>query len=303
MKRWPLIALPTSRWYAFLSGGLDSSAVVAEMAAASDGFKTFSIGFEEQSYSSSPMRDKRPSAMELNTSSKSSQRTRLQLWMILSRATMNRSQIPWQSPRWPSRGWHESTSRLSFRATEAMKRSEATPATPMIYGKTPCAAGFPVLASAASSDARCASGRRRSGCHAVLRGKSTLTNLSLNPPAAYANTLSLCRQPHPRRRLLHRDVTAAINGHRPEQRVMSAYGLGDDALRRMTATDVEMLLPDDFLTKVDCASMACALEVRPPLVDHEFLELTSLFPGVEKCAVMKRSGSSKNSASTACRVT
>ena len=59
---------------------------------------------------------------------------------------------------------------------------------------------------------------------------------------------------------------------------MSAYGLGDDALRRMTATDVEILLPDDFLTKVDRASMACGLEVRPPLVDHEFLELTARIP-------------------------
>jgi asparagine synthase (glutamine-hydrolysing) len=46
----------------------------------------------------------------------------------------------------------------------------------------------------------------------------------------------------------------------------------------MIAADIEMLLPDDFLTKVDRASMAVGLEVRPPLVDHEFLELTSRIP-------------------------
>jgi asparagine synthase (glutamine-hydrolysing) len=46
----------------------------------------------------------------------------------------------------------------------------------------------------------------------------------------------------------------------------------------MIAADIEILLPDDFLTKVDRASMAVGLEVRPPLVDHEFLELSARIP-------------------------
>jgi asparagine synthase (glutamine-hydrolysing) len=46
----------------------------------------------------------------------------------------------------------------------------------------------------------------------------------------------------------------------------------------MIASDIYMLLPDDFLTKVDRASMAVGLEVRPPLVDHEFLELCARIP-------------------------
>ena len=46
----------------------------------------------------------------------------------------------------------------------------------------------------------------------------------------------------------------------------------------MIAADVNTLLPDDFLVKVDRASMACGLEVRPPLVDHEFLELSAGMP-------------------------
>jgi asparagine synthase (glutamine-hydrolysing) len=46
----------------------------------------------------------------------------------------------------------------------------------------------------------------------------------------------------------------------------------------MMAADVGTLLPDDFLVKVDRASMAHGLEVRPPLLDHELLELAARIP-------------------------
>jgi asparagine synthase (glutamine-hydrolysing) len=46
----------------------------------------------------------------------------------------------------------------------------------------------------------------------------------------------------------------------------------------MLAADVATVLPDDFLVKVDRASMACGLEVRLPLLDHELLELAARIP-------------------------
>jgi asparagine synthase (glutamine-hydrolysing) len=46
----------------------------------------------------------------------------------------------------------------------------------------------------------------------------------------------------------------------------------------MIAADVGLVLPDDFLVKVDRASMAHGLEVRPPLLDHELLELAARIP-------------------------
>jgi asparagine synthase (glutamine-hydrolysing) len=112
-----------------------------------------------------------------------------------------------------------------------------------------------------------------------LRAKTRLTNLALDSHAAYANTLTICREPL-RRRLLADPVARELNGHRPEDviRAACAAGPNDDVLGTMMAADVHTLLPDDFLVKVDRASMAHGLEVRPPLLDHELLELSARIP-------------------------
>jgi len=112
-----------------------------------------------------------------------------------------------------------------------------------------------------------------------LRAKTALTNLSLDPAAAYANTLSLCR-PRLRRHLLGSDVISDLDGHRPEDLIEREYQAAPahDALAGMIAADVAVVLPDDFLVKVDRATMAHGLEARPPLLDHEVLELAARIP-------------------------
>jgi asparagine synthase (glutamine-hydrolysing) len=116
-----------------------------------------------------------------------------------------------------------------------------------------------------------------------LRLKTFLTNLGLAPAAAYANTLSICRLPM-RRQLLSGDVVNSLNGHRPELAVQVGYGQApsEDALAGMIAADTALLLPDDFLVKVDRATMAHGLEARPPLLDHELLELAGRIPSEYK---------------------
>lgn len=114
-----------------------------------------------------------------------------------------------------------------------------------------------------------------------LRLKTALTNLSLDPAAALANSISLVRRPM-RGELLSPDLRRTLSGHRPEALVEAAYGTPGDPLAGMLATDISMHLPDDFLTKVDRASMAFGLEVRPPFVDHQLLELSARLPSTFK---------------------
>ncbi|MBL8344499.1 MAG: asparagine synthase (glutamine-hydrolyzing) [Rubrivivax sp.] len=53
----------------------------------------------------------------------------------------------------------------------------------------------------------------------------------------------------------------------------------DDELNRMFAVDAETQLPDDLLLLTDKMSMAVSLECRVPLLDHELVEMAAAIPG------------------------
>ncbi|MDE2490866.1 MAG: asparagine synthase (glutamine-hydrolyzing) [Elusimicrobia bacterium] len=54
---------------------------------------------------------------------------------------------------------------------------------------------------------------------------------------------------------------------------------GEDDVNRMLYVDFKTYLPECLMTKVDIATMACSLEGRSPLLDHEFVELAFRMPG------------------------
>lgn len=77
-----------------------------------------------------------------------------------------------------------------------------------------------------------------------------------------------------RHRLLNTDAVAQLgmDFEAPEYFQRNLFQQGVNPLDCMTRADFGSVLPDDFLVKVDRASMAHSLEVRTPMLDHRLIE-------------------------------
>lgn len=116
-----------------------------------------------------------------------------------------------------------------------------------------------------------------------LRGKATFESLSCSHIEGYFRSVSACR-PELKARLLHQDVAGALKGYDSADLFRHYYDRSgsDDPLSRILYVDIKTYLPDDILVKVDRASMANSLEVRAPLLDHKFMELIATIPSSMK---------------------
>ncbi len=77
-----------------------------------------------------------------------------------------------------------------------------------------------------------------------------------------------------RRRIMHPDVVKALGDNlgAPEAYLLQLMQQGRNDVDALTRTDFHAILPDDFLVKVDRASMANSLEVRTPFLDYRLVE-------------------------------
>lgn len=60
--------------------------------------------------------------------------------------------------------------------------------------------------------------------------------------------------------------------------MQGAFNAADNPIDRMLWLDNHTYLPDDLLVKMDIASMHCGLETRSPLLDHEVIEYCARLP-------------------------
>lgn len=256
---------------AFLSGGVDSSAVVAMMAAASSTpVKTFSIGFTEPSHDESAYA--RRVAAHLGTEHHE---------LILE---------PDAVATIEDFAWHmdEPFGDVSALPTFAVSRLAARHLKVVLSGD-----GGDELFAGYDRYVVEARERRRDAIPAAVRGllgdvgaalpegakgRNFLMHLALTGADRFRDSGMLFRD-EARRKLFRPEVV---------ERIAAAEGAGGgngpdaapdvDWLSRIQRQDLEGYLPLDVLTKVDRMSMANSLEARVPLLDHKFVEFAATIP-------------------------
>ena len=112
-----------------------------------------------------------------------------------------------------------------------------------------------------------------------LRAKTTLLALAGDSAQGYARALA--HAPPELRESLYSDAFLRLRGdYRAEDAVLAAMRAAParSGLDRAQYADLKVWLPGDILTKVDRTSMAVGLEAREPLLDHRLIEFAASLP-------------------------
>jgi asparagine synthase (glutamine-hydrolysing) len=258
---------------AFLSGGVDSTAVVAHMAAEHGGsVKTFSIGFEEPAY------DERPYAR-----------------LAAERLGTDHHELVVRP---------DSVDRIASIVAYFDEPFADASAIPTYFVSRLAAGHVKVVLSGDGGDEIFA-GYERYAVDWRRRHWSALRRLGVAPLAAalshalpeatpgkgYLHAMSLPRVEryvHDVRHFAPAHLGALLDG--PAAAALRRAGMDGFAAQvargrslafpgRLQCLDLETYLPGDILTKVDRMSMAHSIEARVPLLDHRLVEFAAALPG------------------------
>jgi asparagine synthase (glutamine-hydrolysing) len=268
---------------AFLSGGVDSSAVVAAMAQEmGHPVQTFSVGFEDASF------DERPYARlvaERFGTTHTELVVKAPVTDILPRLVWHYDEPFGDTSAVPSYAIAELTSQHvtvvlngdggdeNFAGYEwyvkdlLVRRGEVIPLW---------------LRQWIASWGRGLSSVRRQ--HRLLRKITHLTELlAMSPAHRYAYWMEHF-SPEARQRLYTSSFGAQVIESNPEGLFGEAFARSntEEWVDTMLDTDVNLFLPEDLLVKIDRATMAHSLEARSPFLDHELMEFVASLPACFK---------------------
>jgi asparagine synthase (glutamine-hydrolysing) len=268
---------------AFLSGGIDSSAVVAAMAEESSGaVKTFSIGFRDERF------DELPRARSI-----------AQLFGTEHHELVVEPDAVELLPkmvRHYGEPFGDHSALPSFYLAE-MAREHVTVALNGDGGDE-CFGGYQRYSSqlmaarlerlpAGLRNSLAAAGRHAdppaSGGSPVQRALRFATRLGGEREGRYLEQVSLFDRAA-RRSLYGPALASVATAYEPERALLDPWqeASGSDLLDQLLEVDTNVYLPGDLLTKIDVATMAYSLEGRSPLLDQEFMELAASLPSEQK---------------------
>ena len=113
----------------------------------------------------------------------------------------------------------------------------------------------------------------------MFRAKTTFEGLARTAVDAYFHSVSIMRSPM-RDALFSQAFKSRLSGYNAQSVFArhAANAATDDPLALIQYIDLKTYLVGDINTKVDRASMAHSLEVREPLMDHELVEWLATLP-------------------------
>lgn len=263
---------------AFLSGGIDSSAVVAAMAEqASEPVRTFSIGFDHQQF------DELPHARQIAE--------RFGTIHEEFRVSADAIEIVPTMIRHYGEPFADSSAIPSFYLAELTRRHVTVALNGdggdesfggyTRYVANALAGRLEVLPrglrrTVAHGGARLLSGGRIAS--AKNKARRFARTLALDAPARYASYVSWFDPGQ--RRGLYDDAFAAEAGLAGERVIAASWegASGEAVVDKLLEVDVNTYLVGDLIPKIDIATMAHGLEARSPFLDHELMQLAASIP-------------------------
>jgi asparagine synthase (glutamine-hydrolysing) len=256
---------------AFLSGGIDSSAVVATMAQLTSGrVKTFSIGFVEENYS------------ELDHARRVAEQFGTDHHELILRPDVVQiaEDLAWYLD--------EPFGDTSAIPTYMVSKLASEHVTVVLTGDggDELFAGYDKYVTEqrerrydrVPDTIRKALGAVGRAMPEGMTGRRFLRHLALEGSRRYLDASTLFRTDE-LRQVFRREAFSRIAIHDPWARSLMELGsMGSDWVAALQYCDLQTYLPLDILTKVDRMTMAHSIEARPPLLDHRIVEFAATVP-------------------------